>query len=155
MNTRDNEDWNHPTVAPRRNRRQLWSIVTATLATAIFAEAAFAGAMLSGVGWGHALHRATAGVLIASALLAGLIAMVRLRRVANGMRLASSLAALAVALCLQAALGGISAHGTNLMWLHVPLGVALVGIAMQCATRARTLGEETTSLAAARGYTSR
>lgn len=147
MNTRDNVN---PTIEPRRDRRHLWTVVTATLATAVFAEAAFAGAMLSGIGWGHALHRATAGILIASTLLAALFAMVTLRRVPNGMRLASSLAALAVALCLQATLGGISAHGTNLMWLHVPLGVALVGIAMQCATRARTLGEAPTSLTPAR-----
>jgi hypothetical protein len=139
-----------PTTQPRRDLRQLWTAVTTTLAVALFAQAVFAGAMLSGVGWGRAAHKATAVALIACALFAGLVAMVTLRRIANGMRLGLSLWALGAAICLQTVLGSLSTHGTHLMWVHVPLGVALVGLAMQSAARARVLGEDTPPLGAAR-----
>jgi hypothetical protein len=39
--------------------------------------------------------------------------------------------ALAVILFAQAAIGRLSADGQNLLWLHVPLGVALVGLTVQ------------------------
>src|SRR5262245_13892485 len=89
------------TAEQRRHSRTSWIVVATTLTVAVFAEAAFAGAMLSGIGWGLTLHKATAGALIASTLLASLVAVVTLRRVPNGMRLASTFAALAVTLCLQ------------------------------------------------------
>jgi hypothetical protein len=62
------------------------------------------------------------------------------RRVAHGMRFGFALLLLAVALSLQTAVGKSLAGGANLMWLHVPLGVALVGFATQAVAAARRLG---------------
>ena len=133
---------NRPTIQQRRTLRQWWTVITTLLTTAVFCEAIFAGVMLSGIGWGRAAHAANAGVLIAATLLAGLVSIVSLRRVSRGRNLAGSLLAMAAVLCLQTALGNWSAHGAHLMWVHVPLGVALVGFAMQAAASARKLGEE-------------
>ena len=117
-----------------------WRFVTTLLATGFFAEAALAGAMLSGVAWAQRAHRATAGILIAFTLLAGLVALLALRRVPHGVRLGLILLALAVASVLQAALGVMIGKGANLAWVHVPLGVALVAVAAQTVAAARRLG---------------
>jgi len=124
------------------NVRKGWIAVTVLLAMAVFAEAIFAGAMLSGFGWARAAHAVNAVALIALTLLTGSIGLVTLRRNSQGRKLAFSLLALAAVVCLQTALGRFSAHGANLMWIHVPLGVALVGFAMQAAAGARRLNEE-------------
>jgi hypothetical protein len=69
---------------PARSLRQWWSVITITLAVAIFAQAGFAGAMLSGVEWGRVAHNGMAAALIVSSLLAGLVAAFTLRRVSEG-----------------------------------------------------------------------
>ncbi len=139
-----------PTSWVSRDPRQRWIVVTTTIATAVFAQAIFAGALLSGVAWGRAAHRATAFVLVAGVLLAALVAMATLRRIENGRRLGLGLLGLGAAACLQTGLGAISNHGANVMWLHVPLGVALVTSSMQSVVRARALGRDPTSLTATR-----
>ena len=53
---------------------------------------------------------------------------------------ASPVFLLAAAVFLQTAVGRATAKGDNLLWLHVPLGVALVGFAGQAAAVARKLG---------------
>ena len=127
--------------APGRNLRRSWGAVTALLVAAIFIQAVFAGAMLSGADWARAAHRAAAMLLIAGAAAAGLVALVTLRRIPHGARLGLTLLALAGALFLQAAVGALSTKGANLLWIHVPLGVALVGFAAQAAVGARRLGQ--------------
>jgi len=117
-----------------------WRMATGLLVLAVFVEAVFAGAMLSGVEWARRAHMASAGALIAFALASGLVALLALRRVINGRKLALILLALAVVLVAQAVVGVLSAKGANLLWLHVPLGVALVGLAGQAAATARGLG---------------
>ena len=81
-----------------------------------------------------------AAILIVAALAAGLIALLTLRRTANGPRLGLTLLGLGAALLLQTALGRMSAHGAGLLWAHVPLGVALVGLGAQAMAAARKLG---------------
>jgi hypothetical protein len=125
---------------PSRNLRQWWSAITLMLAAAVFAQAVFAGLMLSGVEWGYAAHEMNAVALIATALLAGLASIVLLRRTANGPKLALTLLALALLIFLQTAVGKSSVAGANLMWLHIPLGVALAGIAARAVAVARSLG---------------
>jgi hypothetical protein len=115
--------------APSTSARRWWTVVTGLLLAAVFLEAVFAGAMLSGIAWALRAHVVTAAVLMASATLAALVAF--LRRGANGARLSLLLAALAVLVLAQAAVGMMSAKGANLLWLHVPLGVALFGLARQ------------------------
>ena len=100
--------------------REWWSVITTLLLAAIFIEAVFAGAMLSGVDWARPAHRVNAAVLIASTLIAGLAAIVTLRRVAHGLRLGLTLLSLAAAIFLQAAIGALSAKGANLLWSSCP-----------------------------------
>lgn len=123
-----------------RALRRWWGAAATLLAAAIFIQAAFAGAMLSGVDWARAAHAASATALIASAAAVGLIAILTLRRTPHGLKLGFTLLALAAALFLQTALGRMmSTQGANLMWAHIPLGVALVGLAVQAAAAARRL----------------
>jgi hypothetical protein len=126
---------------PGRNLRRWWTVITALLAATFFLQAIFAGAMLSGVGWAHKAHSVTAALLIASAVAAGVASVVTLRRFRDGPRLGLTLLALAAAAFLQAAIGVLSAKGVNLAWVHVPLGVALVGLAAQAVAGARRLGD--------------
>jgi hypothetical protein len=121
--------------------RQWWSIVAALIVAAVFTQAVFAGLMLSGVEWGREAHSATAIALIGATLAAGLVSIVTLRRIPHGLKLGFTLLALGVVVSLQTAVGKASVGGANLMWVHVPLGVALVGIAVQAVTGARRLGE--------------
>lgn len=123
-----------------RNPRQRWTVISALLVAAIFTQAVFAGLMLSGVEWARAAHSATAVVLIASTLAAGLVSLVTLRRIPHGAKLGFTLLLLAVVVFLQTVVGKSVAEGANLMWVHVPLGVALVGFAVQAVAGARRLG---------------
>jgi hypothetical protein len=50
-----------------------------------------------------------------------------------------TLLSLAVVIVIQTAIGKSSTEGANPMWIHIPLGVALVGLAMQAVARARRL----------------
>lgn len=124
-----------------RALRQWWSGVALLFAFGIFAQAVFAGLMLSGDAWARAAHMANAGALTGGAFIAGLAAIVTLRRVPRGLRTALTFAGLGVALALQTAVGKMSVAGGNLMWVHVPLGVALVGLAAHALGHARRLGE--------------
>lgn len=127
---------------PGCNLRRWWIVVAVSLAGATFTEAVFAGAMLSGAGWARTAHLANAVVLIASSIAAGLGALVTLRRISYGPKLGLTLLSLAAVLFIQTAVGKSVAGGTNLLWLHVPLGVALVGFAMQAVAGARRLGRD-------------
>ena len=123
----------------RRRLRRRWSVITGLLTLGIFLEAIFAGAILSGADWANTAHRLTAAILVPAAIAAGVVSVVALRRVANGQRLRLVLLGLAVVVFLQAALGALSAKGTNLLWAHVPLGVALFGLAIGAVIGARRL----------------
>jgi hypothetical protein len=124
------------------NLRRWWSAITTLLVIAVFTEAVFAGAMLSGVGWARTAHSVNAAILIASTFTAGLISVVTLRRIAHGVTLGLTLLSLAAVVFLQAAIGTLAAKGANLLWVHIPLGVALFGFARQAAAGARRLSEE-------------
>lgn len=131
-------------------QRQLWTAVAALLVVAVFAQAVFAGLMLSGVEWGRTAHSIGAVLLIAATLAAGLVALATLRRTRHGPTLGFTLLLLAAAISLQTAVGKSVVEGANLMWLHVPLGVALVGLAAQAVGAARRLGSQQPAEARAR-----
>jgi hypothetical protein len=128
-------------ITDRRGSRQrrLWSVVTHALVAAAFAEAVLAGAMLSGAGWARALHGLLAAALVVSTIGAGLFALATLRRSPNGRRFALTLLGLAATVFLQVALGVFAMRGANLLWLHVPLGAALVAFAARTVADARQL----------------
>lgn len=123
-----------------RNMRRWWSVITILLLMAIFIEAVFAGAMLSGAGWARTAHAVNAVILVASTITAGLVSVIALRRVPHGWKFGFILLMLAAVIFLQTALGKLSVNGANLLWVHVPLGVALVGLAAQAVAVARRLG---------------
>lgn len=122
--------------------RQWWSVITTLLVAAIFIEATFAGAMLSGVGWARMAHTVNAALLIALAIPASLVSVITLRRVVHGPKLGLTLLSLAAGIFIQAAIGALSVKGANFLWIHIPLGVALFGFAAQAAADARRLGGE-------------
>ncbi len=131
----------HPSAdQPGRNLRQWWRVIAALIAAAFFMEAVFAGAMLSGVGWARKAHAASAAILIVSTFAAGLVCAVTLRRVPYGLRFGLTLLSLAAVALVQAVLGALSGKGANLIWIHLPLGVALVALAGQTVVGARRLG---------------
>ncbi|HWA61243.1 MAG TPA: hypothetical protein VG939_07700 [Caulobacteraceae bacterium] len=130
-----------PRPAPEtRSPRALWSAIALALMAAMFLEAVLAGAMLSGQAWALGAHRMAAGLVIAAALGAGAASLVVLRRIPGGRTFAPTLLGLGAAAFSQAVLGVLTAKGQNLLWLHVPLGVALVGLAGQAVASARRLG---------------
>ncbi len=122
--------------------RQFWSVVTILLVVDVVIEAAFAGAILSGADWARGAHVVNGVVLIASTTVAGLAAIVTLRRIPHGMKLGLTLVSLAAVVFFQMAVGKLSAEGGNLMWVHVPLGAALVGFAVLAAACVSKLGGE-------------
>jgi hypothetical protein len=103
------------------------------LAAGYFSEAVFAGAMLSGEPWARTAHAVNAGVMIALTAAMRVAAFVTLRRITHGLLFSLAMLSLAAAAALQIAAGKLSAEGFNLMWVHVPLGVAVIGLAL-CAT---------------------
>ena len=129
-----------PIAAPAP--RSWWRIIAIVLVVAIFLQAVFAGAMLSGFDWARAAHAANGVVVVAATFVAALAALVTLRRTPGGWRFALLLFALAAVAFVQFALGRMAAKGANLMWVHVPLGVMLVGLAGQVVAGARKLGED-------------
>jgi hypothetical protein len=126
---------------PRRVARlvQTWNVVARLLVLIVFSQSIFAGVLLSGESWGRTAHGWTALGLVVATLLASIAAAVTLRELRGGSRLAVMLAALALLLAIQMVVGRLSAEGENLLWLHVPLGVALVGLTVQPLLVARRL----------------
>ncbi|MDR3499528.1 MAG: hypothetical protein P4L72_09910 [Parvibaculum sp.] len=128
-----------PPGAPANRLRIWWTGIALLIAGGLFLQAGFAGAMLSGSAFALGAHKLTASILIAATLVSSLVATVSLRRIENGTRFGVTLLVLALALALQFAVGKLSANGANLLWLHVPLGVALVGLAAHAIRGARRL----------------
>lgn len=117
----------------------LWTAVARLLMIAVFTQSIFAGLLLSGELWGRTAHRATAFSLTAATLVAGIVALLTLRRNEHGPRFAASMLLFAAALIAQTVVGLRAANGERLLWLHVPLGVALTGFAAQLEASARRL----------------
>lgn len=68
--------------------------------------------------------------MIVTSLITTVVAAFTRRRWSAGNRLATLLIALTVVLIVQNLAGELSSGG-SLLWLHVPLGVAAVGLAAQ------------------------
>lgn len=106
----------------------------------IFFQACVAGAMMSGAGWALRAHSLTAAALLVATIVACLVSFATLRRFPQGLHFGLGLLALAVMILVQAAIGVWSAKGSNLLWIHVPLGVALFGMAARGFTAVRSFG---------------
>jgi hypothetical protein len=116
-----------------------WGWFTTIAMGAIFWQSVTAGRILSGDDWARTTHRATAGLLVLVTLAAGLTALVVLRGRADGRRLAMILVALALCLAAEQRLGAGAADGEDTLWLHIPLGVAILAFAARANVLARRL----------------
>jgi hypothetical protein len=137
---------------PTLGATRAWSALTGLIVVGVFMQSVFAGLLLSGETWGRTAHSMTAVMLIAVALISSVVAAITLRRVsASGGKLAALLFGLAVVLVIQTIVGQLSSEGSNLLWLHVPLGVALVVLTVQPARVARQLREHESDVQRAHG----
>jgi hypothetical protein len=112
----------------RASTWKAWQVVTTVLMLAIFSQAITAGLLLRGDGWAQTVHRTAAGVLVAATLLAGIVALVTLRGEPRGRRMGIMLVVLAVALVVEYALGAAAVDGEDVLWIHIPVGVGIIGL---------------------------
>lgn len=119
--------------------RRGWSAATALLMWGVFLQSVTAGRILRGDDWAGSTHRSAAGLLFVATVVAAIVALATLRQHPLGRRMATILCGLAVALIVQHRLGAMAADGEDVLWLHVPVGVALVGFALQPNVLARRL----------------
>jgi hypothetical protein len=131
-----------PVVAPPAGRApaRTWRVFTTALTSAVFLQAVTAGRILTGDEWARDVHRIAAGMLLVAAVAGGLVALVRLRDRAGGRRFGLLLVAMGAGLLVQHGLGTAAADGEDTLWLHVPLGVALVALMVRVDMLARRLG---------------
>jgi hypothetical protein len=129
-----------PVATAAGGAARAWSVFTAVLTWAVFLQAVTAGRILSGDEWALDVHLAAAGLLVLVSLGGGLVALARLRHRAGGRRFAVALIAMSVGLLVQHGLGSAAADGEDTMWIHLPLGVALVGLMVKVGMLARRVG---------------
>jgi hypothetical protein len=118
------------TVAGRATTRA-WIAFTTILTLAVFFQAVTAGRILTGDEWARDLHRTVASLLILATVGGGIVALVRLRGRTRGRRFGLMLVAIGVIMFVQHGLGTAAADGHNTLWIHVPLGVALLGLLVE------------------------
>jgi hypothetical protein len=117
-----------------------WVVFTTVLTWAVLLQAITAGRILTGDEWASDVHRSAAGLLVLVAIAGGVVALVRLRDRARGRRFGLVLVAIGVGLFVQHGLGTAAADGEDTLWIHVPLGAALVGVLVQASQLARRVG---------------
>jgi hypothetical protein len=120
-----------------------WTAFTMVLTWAVFLQAVTAGRIVTGDDWARDMHRMAAGLLFVAALVGGLVALVRLRDRAGGRRFGLLFVAMGVGLFVQHGLGTAAADGEDTLWIHIPLGVALVALMVRLDMFARRLGSPT------------
>lgn len=129
-----------PAVLADRAPARAWAVFTTVLTWAVFLQAVTAGRILTGDEWARDVHRTAAGLLFLVAVGGGVVALVRLRDRAGGRRFGLMLIAIGVGLLVEHGLGTAAADGEDTLWIHVPLGVALVGLLVQASQFARRVG---------------
>jgi hypothetical protein len=107
---------------------KVWQVVTTVLMLGIFSQAITAGLLRRGDEWAQTLHRTTAGVLVVGTFVAGIVALLTLRGEPRGRRMGTMLVILAVGLVVEYALGAAAVDGKDVLWIHIPVGVGLIGL---------------------------
>lgn len=129
-----------PAAPVDRSPARAWAMFTTVLMWAVVLQAVSAGRILTGDDWARDVHSTGANALFAAAVGGGAVALVRLRDRAGGRRLGLMLVAVGVGLFVQHGLGTAAADGEDTLWIHVPLGAALVGLLAHVSHVARRVG---------------
>jgi hypothetical protein len=128
--TADNAGTPPPSVESPKGQARGWVGFTRLLTLGVFSQAVLAGIFLSGPSWARTVHGFLGPAVIFASLIAAVVATTTRKRWSSGNRLAILLALLTTVLVVQNLAGELSSGG-SLLWLHVPLGVAVVGLAAQ------------------------
>ena len=120
-----------PAASTGPSSLRVWAVFTRVLTLGVFVQAFSAGSLLDGHSWARDVHRGVGVALVVAALAGGLVALIVLRDAPGGRRFGTYLVVAGVALLAQYALGRAAADGHETLWLHVPIGVALVGVTMR------------------------
>src|SRR5262245_44870960 len=129
-----------PAEPTDRAPARAWALFATVLLWGVFLQAVTAGRILTGDDWARDVHRTAAGLLFIATVVGGIVALVRLRDRAGGRRFGLMLVAIGVGLLVQHRLGTAAAEGEDTLWIHVPLGVALVGLLGKAGQLARRIG---------------
>jgi hypothetical protein len=108
---------------------------------AVVAQATTAGRLLTGDEWARDLHRGGAGVLVGVTIAGGATALIRLRDRRGGRRYGLTLLGAGIAMYVEFQLGTAAADGKDTIWLHLPVGVALVVLLAHAMQLARRVGD--------------
>jgi hypothetical protein len=129
-----------PGASTDRTPARAWAVFTTVLMWAVVLQAVSAGRILTGDEWARDVHRTGAHAMFVAAIVAAVVALVRLRHRAGGRRFALMLVAVGVGVYVQHGLGTAAAEGRDTLWIHVPLGVALVLLLAHVSHVARRVG---------------
>jgi hypothetical protein len=129
------------TATPDRpaSASRLWVGLSGLLSLMTLAQSLFAGMLLAGYPIGRHIHRGNAYALFLFSLVGLVVAIMTQRRTRAGRRLISALAHFMVGIIIVTALGILSREGYRLHWLHLPAGVAMMGMASMIQRAARGL----------------
>jgi hypothetical protein len=117
-----------------------WVVFTTALMWTVILQAVTAGRILTGDDWARDVHNTAAGLLLLVAIGGGIVALVRLRGRPGGRWFGLMLVTIGVGLFVQHGLGTAAADGEDTLWIHVPLGVTLVGLLAHVSQLARRVG---------------
>jgi hypothetical protein len=132
-----------PNTSAPSVRPWAWIVFTTVLVCAVFLQAVTAGRILTGDEWARDVHRTVGAILFLVAVGGGAVALVRLRGRTGSRRFGLMLVAIGVVLFVQHRLGTAATDGDNTLWIHVPLGVALLGLLVETIHLACGVGRPT------------
>ena len=118
-------------AAAGRATTRAWIAFSTILTLVVFFQAVTAGRILAGDEWARDVHHTVASLLILATVGGGIVALVRVRGRTGGRRFGLMLVAIGVMLFVHHRLGTAATDGDNTLWIHVPLGVALLGLVVE------------------------
>ena len=138
----DNHTSDTSTVSRPTRSSRIATLFSTALMWSVVLQAVAAGRVLEGDDWARNLHRGFGGILLLTAVTGGVVSLVRLGNRAVGRRFGLMLIVIGIATYVEFHLGSAAADGEDTLWLHVPLGVALVALLAHATHLARRIDRE-------------